>query len=52
MCFLEEQYCKVTLQHNGVKFNSADVKRHFNTLLTPRDSCHDCRNPLNSALKL
>jgi len=40
MGFFEELHCKLNLQLHGAKFDSFDVKEHFNTLLASRDSCH------------
>jgi len=33
-------------------FDSFDVKEHFYTLLTSRDSCHNCQNSLTSDIKV
>jgi len=33
-------------------FGSSDVKEHFYTFLTSRDSCHNYQNPFTSDLKL
>jgi len=52
MCFFEKLHCKLGLQLHGAKFDSSKVKKHFNTLLVSRDSCHNCQNLLTSDLKV
>jgi len=52
MCFFEELHCKLCLQLYGAKFDSSDVKKHFNTLLGSRDSCHNCQNSLTNKMKV
>jgi len=41
MRFFEELHCKLNLQLREAKFDSSNVKEHFNTFLTSRDSCHN-----------
>jgi len=52
MCFFEELHCKLCLQLHEAKFNSWDLKEHFNTLLASRDSCHNCQYSLTSDLEV
>jgi len=44
--------CKLCLKLYGAKFDSWDIKEHFNTLLASRDSCHNSQNSLPSDLKV
>jgi len=52
MCFFEELLCKLCLKLYGAKFDSWDVKEHFNTLLASRASCQNSQNSLPSDLKV
>jgi len=44
MVFFEELHCKWCLLPNEAKYDSCDVREHFNIVFASRDSCHNCQN--------